>query len=169
MSTATSFRRPMLVILVALFAACLTACSGALTGPTPTPSFTPTPTPVSVLLPCQNSVDAVSRLLQDHVQAPEHLLKEDAVKTGSEFDTNAYFAVLKHLSLPPDYVLDYVYIYAGLGGEPVLYARSASQPPYRTYSEYIAARYPDVEFVSSQNLGENRCPKDPSPVRVLPM
>lgn len=88
-------------------------------------------------IPCQNTVDAFSSLLQNYTSVPEHLQQKDAVKTGEEFDVNEYFSVLKHLSMQPGYVLDYVYLYQGIGGEPILYARQKDQPPYRTYSDYM--------------------------------
>ncbi len=75
---------------------------------------------------------------------PEYLLKENSAKTGGEFDPNVYFTVLPHLSMEQGYVLDYVYFYGSgedqaISGEPVLYARRIEQPPYQTYSEFLAA------------------------------
>jgi hypothetical protein len=74
------------------------------------------------------------------LQPPEHLLQVDAVKRGDEFDVNAYFEVLDHLSMQPGYVLDYVYWYDDLGAQPVLYARRADEPPFENYSAFVAAR-----------------------------
>jgi len=39
--------------------------------------------------------------------------------------------------MQPGYLLDYVYFYQGIGGEPIIYTRQKEQPPYRTYSEYL--------------------------------
>jgi hypothetical protein len=41
--------------------------------------------------------------------------------------------------MEPGYVLDYVYYWDGMGGSPVLYARKAEAPAYRTFSEYSRA------------------------------
>lgn len=70
---------------------------------------------------------------------PEHLMAEDAEKAEGDFDVNLYFTVLDRLSMGGGRVLDYVYHYAGIGGAPVLYARKNVAPPYRNYSEYLAA------------------------------
>ena len=70
---------------------------------------------------------------------PDHLMAEDAEKAEGDFDVSLYFTVLDRLSMTGGRVLDYVYDYAGIGGAPVLYARKAVAPPYRNYSEYIAA------------------------------
>jgi hypothetical protein len=72
-------------------------------------------------------------------ELPDHLVAEDAEKTDQDFDVNLYFTVLDQLSMKGGRVLDYVYHYAGSGGAPVLYARKAVEPPYRNYSEYLAA------------------------------
>lgn len=88
--------------------------------------------------PLQNTVDAVS-MLHRGCHTPDHLLQEDAVKTGEEFDVNEYFSVLTHLSMQPGYVLDYVYFYDGMEGGPDIYAREVDQTPYLTYSEYVDA------------------------------
>lgn len=98
-------------------------------------SCSPWPTPASTAW--QQTVDALAALRPG--QVPSHLLRADAVKDGSEFDPNAYFTVLTHLSLEPGYVLDYVYYYDGLGGLPVLYVRPADQPPYENYTAFSAA------------------------------
>ncbi len=55
-----------------------------------------------------------------------------------EFDPNAHFGVLKHLSMADGYVLDFVYFYDG-DGRPFLYARPASSEPYKTFGEYDKA------------------------------
>lgn len=73
---------------------------------------------------------------------PLHLMKEDSVKTEIGFDVNLYFFVLNHLSMQPDYVLDYVYSYKSGGGKPVIYARHIDQSSYLTISEYEKSRGP---------------------------
>lgn len=94
----------------------------------------------------QSTVDSLSSL--QALNIPEHLLQENASKTGEEFDVNAYFSVLDHLSIEPGYALDYVYWYDFMGGFPVLYARPADQSPYLTLSEYRSAvgEIPGEEF-----------------------
>jgi len=86
----------------------------------------------------QKTVDAVAALQQD-LELPKHFMTEEAPRTSEEFDPNRYFSVLDHLSMEPGYVLDYVYLYQGMGGLPILYARQADQPAYRTYSDYVKA------------------------------
>jgi hypothetical protein len=70
---------------------------------------------------------------------PDHLMNDAAEKAEGDFDVSLYFTVLDRLSMEGGRVLDYVYNYEGIGGAPVLYARKAVEPPYRNYSEYIAA------------------------------
>jgi hypothetical protein len=86
----------------------------------------------------QSVVDDMAALTRE-LEPPEHLLQEEAMKTGDEFDVNAYFQVLDRLSMEPRYVLDYVYRYDELGGEPVLYARRADEPAHATYADYVQA------------------------------
>lgn len=109
--------------------------------PTPGPTATPAPTATPTLSPTvawQEVVDAFAGL-NGSQDLPDHLMQEDAEKNGSEFDVNEYFAVLDHLSMEPGYVLDYVYIYDGMGGYPVLFARPEDHPAPATYAEYAAA------------------------------
>lgn len=89
----------------------------------------------------RNVVDQMTALIVD-LTPPKHLLEEETVKTGKEFDVNRYFAVLRHLSPPPECVLDYVYFYQTEGGEPILYVRRTNEPPYRTYSDFKKANGP---------------------------
>jgi len=98
------------------------ACSPPSTGEPPTADW-------------QGTVDAFVSLGRGQA-IPEHLLQEDAARTGEEFDPNGYFPILDHLSMEPGYVLDYVYWYDFMGGFPVLYARPEEQPRYGTLSEY---------------------------------
>lgn len=57
-------------------------------------------------------------------------------KSKGDFNASQYFDVFKHLSMEKGYTLEYVYYFQSLGGEPVLYARNANIPPYKTYHEY---------------------------------
>jgi hypothetical protein len=84
---------------------------------------------------CRATVGAFTNLTRD-LEFPPHLGSRDATKIGTEFDVNRYFSVLDHLSMQPGYILDWVYYYEFIGGEPVIYARKSDQPAYRTYSEY---------------------------------
>jgi len=77
--------------------------------------------------------------LTGSLELPDHLLVEDAEKTDQDFEVGLYFTVLDQISMEGGRVLDYVYHYAGIGGAPVLYARKNVAPPYRNYSEYLAA------------------------------
>ena len=87
---------------------------------------------------CQNVINGMVALTSG-LQLPKYFLQENARKTGSEFDVNRYFSVLNHLSLPSGYTLDYFYFFGGIGGEPILYARSSGQAPYQTRADYEAA------------------------------
>jgi hypothetical protein len=91
---------------------------------------------------CQNTVKAMKSLTENFQITPPHLLKKDSVRTEIGFDINLYFFVLNHLSMQPDFTLDYVYYFGSGGGEPVLYARHIDQSPYLTISEYEKARGP---------------------------
>lgn len=86
----------------------------------------------------QETIDAIVGLRTGY-ELPDYLEQENAEKRGGEFDVNRYFTVLKHVSMEPGYVLDYVYCWDGMGGSPVLYARKAEAPAYRTCSEYQRA------------------------------
>ena len=112
---------------------------------TPTPPLTATPTSpptatsfASVAADCQRTVDGMRELAWG-LELPEHLMQEDPVKTGEEFDVNVYFSILDHLAVRPGYVLDYVYQYDFMGGRPVMYVRPEDQAPYLSYSEYYTS------------------------------
>ena len=109
--------------LVILLVACTTLF--------PTPEATPSPD-------WQAKLDDLAGLLQD-LSIPDHLQEEGARRTGEEFDVNEYFTVLTHLSPEPGYVLDYVYYYDFMGGEPIIYARQEQDEPYATVAEYSEA------------------------------
>jgi hypothetical protein len=82
----------------------------------------------------QGIADAVKDLQPGRV--PDYLTEESANKTGEEFDINKTFSVLPNLSMKPGYILDYVYLYDGMGGRPIIYVRMENQEPYRNYEEY---------------------------------
>lgn len=112
-------------------------------GPTATPAPTETPPPTATPTPApttawQEVADAFARL-NNSQELPDHLMQEDPHKNGSEFDVNDYFDVLDHLSMEPGYVLDYVYMYDGMGGSPLLFARPDDYPAPATQTEYAAA------------------------------
>jgi hypothetical protein len=98
--------------------------------------------------PLQDTVDAMAAV-KSGLRTPEHLLVENAQRDGSEFDPNLYFTALKHLSMAPGYVLDYVYHYDGMGGRPVLYARPEGLALYRTYEEYAASSLVDDSYLNA--------------------
>jgi hypothetical protein len=66
----------------------------------------------------------------------DHLAAEDPVWTGHEFDVGKYFSVLKHLSPPKGYKLDYVYFSDAWGGCPILYLRKSRTRRYANFKEY---------------------------------
>ena len=79
-------------------------------------------------------------LIKPSVQElPAHFLTPDSSKLDNDFNPNQYFTALKHLSLRPGYVLDFVYYLAGGGGEPILYVRSVNQKPYVDYEDFVSA------------------------------
>jgi hypothetical protein len=63
----------------------------------------------------------------------------DLVRQEGDFDVNAYFTVLTHLSVEPGWVIDYLYRMRGMGGGPFVYARPADRAPYSSFDEYVAA------------------------------
>jgi hypothetical protein len=101
-------------------------------------------------------VDGLAELRAPYRDAqPEHLNREDARKQGGEFDANSYFTVLKHLSLPPGAVLDWVQYFGGIGAEPILYVRDAQALPWETYKAYRAAGGPaTIEDPSTEALSK---------------
>jgi hypothetical protein len=121
-------KRPCLLVLLLAVVPSL-ACN-AVTGRMATPM------PESAAW--QAAVDAFRGLPTGEL--PDHLLAQDAALQGDEFDPNDYFRVLQHVTMEPGYVLDFVYRYESLGGQPVLYARRAGEPRFLRLSEYYAAR-----------------------------
>lgn len=73
------------------------------------------------------------------MEIPGNLLSKKPVRTGAEFDPNAYLDILAHLSLKNGYILDFAYDYhAGLGGHPCLYARPADDTPFDSAAQQHA-------------------------------
>ena len=69
---------------------------------------------------------------------PTCLPRWTIVRTDGDFDVNAYFGVLTHLSVEPGWVIDYLYQADGMGGRPFIYARPADRAPYASFDEYAA-------------------------------
>lgn len=85
-------------------------------------------------LGCAATIEALNTLRQG-LAVPEHLLAEEAVEDGTEFDPNAYFDVFTHLSMEEDYVLDFVYTYDFMGGYPTLFARRTEWGPFNSWAD----------------------------------
>jgi hypothetical protein len=67
-----------------------------------------------------------------------------AVRTGvDELDAQEIFTALDRLTLTEGYALDYVYVYDGHGGYPVLYLRGVEEEPFATRAELAIARGTD--------------------------
>jgi len=62
-----------------------------------------------------------------------------AAPESGDFDPMAFFDALDALTLKEGYRLDYVYVYDGLGGYPVLYVRPDAQPPFANLEELQAS------------------------------
>ena len=122
-------------IILAVFALVLSnlACRTLVPGPKTTGQYE------SI---CRESVSGVNAL-RANLEFPKHFQDEHPVKQGGEFDPNSYFDVLTHLKMQPGYSLDYVYMFDGMGGLPLLYARALDQAPFGTDSDYFAAKPPD--------------------------
>lgn len=117
--------------------------------PTVTPTFLPTQIPI-VYMP-GNAIRGI-RTLTGNLQVPEYFQVENPEKRGGEFDPNSYFSVLTNLSMEPGYILDYVYSFDGMGGEPFVYARPTGQAPYRNIKEFTTAT--GVNIYDGKKLAE---------------
>jgi hypothetical protein len=95
---------------------------------------------------CRLTVDALSALIGG-LEFPPNFKTKNSVKIGGEFDVMQYFSVLDDLSMQPGYVLDYVYHYDGMGGNPVLYVRPTGQPPYATEAD-LPAGYDRLDYLN---------------------
>ncbi len=96
-----------------------------------------TPSGQTTISGCQAALDGLSALINKY-ELPQHFMTDNPAKQGGEFDVMDYFTVFDHLSMKSGYLLDYVYHFDGMGGYPVLYARSATQPPYATEADLQA-------------------------------
>jgi hypothetical protein len=124
--------RLLISFLAALVVILLTSC-------VPGSPALSTPTSTTEPVDWQRSFDEMAALASG-LETPEYLLQENPVRTGQEFDPNAYFEVLDRLAMEPGYVLDYVYWYDEMAGRPVLYARELDAPPFQNFAEYERAR-----------------------------
>ena len=81
----------------------------------------------------QKIVSAITAM-QNECNKKEHsfLHKRNPEMKGGLFDVNDYFKALKHLSLAPGHVLDYVYDWDGMAGHPVVYSRKATAPRFNS-------------------------------------
>jgi hypothetical protein len=86
---------------------------------------------------CADTVRALSTLRQD-LTTPEHLLTENPVEDGTEFDPNSYFEVFTHLAMQDGYSLDFVYTYGDMGGFPTLFATQQEQGALRSWADVPA-------------------------------
>ena len=87
----------------------------------------------------QATIEAVAKAQPSGI--PDHFIPDEPAQTpraADDWDVNAYFGVLTHLSVEPGYVIDYFYIYDGMGGYPFVYARPADKSPYSSFEEYLA-------------------------------
>ena len=87
---------------------------------------------------CASSIQAIEKLKQN-LGLPDRFLEEEPQRISTDFNVNSYLSVLRHISIEPGYVLDFVYFSDELGGKPLVYARPTSQLPFSTYSEFIAS------------------------------
>jgi hypothetical protein len=88
---------------------------------------------------CRDSVAGMNALTAN-LKIPEYFQQENPVKQGGEFDPNRYFEVLTHLKMQDGFILDYVYSYQGIGGQPLLYARRVDEKPFQTETDFRAAQ-----------------------------
>ncbi len=83
---------------------------------------------------CGAVVAAVVKLHDDANK--KYFNQENPDKENLEFDAREYFTVLKHISPPEGYVLDYVYEIVGMGNRPYLYLRKSADPRFETFKDY---------------------------------
>ncbi len=130
---------PLLLVII-LTSLIMIACQiGRFVFPGINATATPSqPETVSLVETCQTGVAKMVALTQG-LQLPENLQGENPIRKETDFNVNTYFNALERLSMQPGYMLDYVYIFRGLGANPVLYNRPTTQPPFSTYQEYAQA------------------------------
>ena len=98
-------------------------------------------------LGCADTIAALYGL-RSGFKFPQHFTQENPTKQGGEFDPNRYFEAFSHLQMQAGYVLDYVYHQDGMGGYPLLYARTVNQPPYASESDYITAESDQSDYLA---------------------
>jgi hypothetical protein len=102
---------------------------------------------------CRADVDGIRSLLTG-LSLPEHFAYQregDFIRHEGDFDPNAFLTVLTHLNMFPNYTLDYIFIDAGLGGYPQLYARLKDYAPYTepdVYQQSLQMVTPAPSFFS---------------------
>ena len=89
-----------------------------------------------------NVSQIVASVVNLHTQANKNLPEDywELVDHPDRYfvDVTKYFDLLRHISPPEGYVLDYVYFMFG-GGRPSLYLRKTRAAPFKTFTEYEAA------------------------------
>ncbi len=125
--------------------ALLGLCATVLSVPTAcSPKSTPKPDANLTAAACKKTMDSLRALQQ--IRIPDHLMKNDCVRMPDDFNINAYFSVLPHLSMEPGYVLDYVYKYAYESGYQVLYVRRENEKPLSNMKEYDNSQYKNWDY-----------------------
>jgi hypothetical protein len=84
----------------------------------------------------QATVTEVERLLSTAGHVPSRLCQEEPVYSNTDFVVGRLLSALPNVRIRDGYVLDYVYCYDWLGGQPVVYARPSGAVRYSTYREY---------------------------------
>ncbi len=135
--------RVLKTITIVCLAVLLIALSGCKSSGTPSPSGTTTcfPTIPGTTEPAagnyQTIVDSMRSLVKGQ-KIPESFTSKDSgdfARTADAFDVNQYFTVLDHLSMETGYTLDYMYRKEYMGGNPFIYSRKTSDPPFTTSAE----------------------------------
>lgn len=128
------------------------------------------PPPVNVKAECQQAVTGMNVLLEEAGYTPEHLMEENASKQPGDFDVNRYFDVLDHLAMEEGYILDYVYLFDGMGGFPVLFPYPEDEPPLTTMAEFRQYFKTGAEdFDPATTDYQNRVVIDDTPAGYLQM
>lgn len=102
------------------------------------------------------SVKAMTELLVDHQEPPPHLIDYEnmnPIVQDGDFDVSSYFYVLEYLSLPENMVLDYVYVFDGMGGFPLLYVRNQADEPFATAADVGRTNYLNEIIIHSSPHG----------------
>jgi hypothetical protein len=136
--------------VVSCLAVCLCAvmvsCVSLTSGSTTTLDTTPDPDAVQS---AQETVVAIAGVQPGGI--PEHFTQGGAgeyPREEGDFDPNSYFGVLDHLSMEDGYVLEYLYVFDGMGGYPFLYARPSDKAPYTSSDELVADLGENTDYYS---------------------